>query len=166
MTSWYFAYGSNLNTDRLYEARLKPRGCWMGRRLAARLDGWELKFNIPSPAWVGAGVGNMQQNDAETVWGTINEMDEKGLDVLDIYEQVKEGMYKRITVSVFCPQLDKTVEAVAYVGVCKLDDSLIPSKDYLCHFLVGRDVLPAEYIKKLEEIKTLDVVADPYALQK
>lgn len=165
-TSWYFAYGSNLNVDRLYEKRLKPRGCWMGRRLAARLDNWELAFNIPSPAWAGAGVGNMAQRDSATVWGTVNEMDDSGLETLDIYEQVKEGMYKRISVSVFCPALDATVEAVAYVGVCKLDDSLVPSRDYLFHFLAGRDVLPAEYVKKLEALKVLDVTADPHALQK
>ena len=165
-TGWYFAFGSNLNVDRLYEARLKPRNNWMGRRLAGKLDNWQLKFNIPSPAFIGTGVGNIVQKDGASVWGTLNEIDQDGFETLDIYEQVKEGMYKRVTVNVFCPALDKTVEATAYVACCKLDDTLIPSKAYLAHFLAGRDVLPKEYVAELEKIPTADVQPDPNHLQK
>jgi gamma-glutamylcyclotransferase len=169
---WYFAFGSNLDVSRLYEARLKPRGAWMGRRLAARLDGWTLKFNVPvaTPGFEGCGVGNIEKVgenvERATVWGTINEMDVKGLEVLDYFEQVSQGMYRRESLSVYCPALDQPVEVVAYVAACKTDDSRKPSKDYLNYFLAGRDVLPAEYVKKLESVEVIDKSGDPNSVRK
>jgi gamma-glutamylcyclotransferase len=173
---WYYSYGSNLNVERLYEARLKPRGAWMGRRLAARLDGWVLKFNVPAAAqgFELCSVANIEKvsdfgenvEGGATVWGTINEMDAKGLEVLDHFEQVSQGMYKREIVNVVSPNLDEPVEAVVYIACCKTDDSRKPSKDYLGHLLAGRDVLPEHYIKKLEAVEIIDKSGDPNNITK
>jgi cation transport regulator ChaC len=152
---WYFAYGSNMNPARLADQRLKERAVQMGPRIGGRLDGWRLAFNKIARAPEGAAAGNIVEAPGEVVHGTLNQMPDAGLAVLDIWEGVAGGHYERRTVPVVRADTGETVEAVTYIAL-KVGEGLKPTREYLGHLLAGKDLLPAAYWEKLKETKTLD----------
>ena len=152
---WYFAYGSNMNSARLADQRLKERAVQMGPRLGGRLDGWRLVFNKIARSPEGAAAGNIVEAPGEVVHGTLNRMPDAGLAVLDIWEGVAGGHYKRRTVPVVRADTGETVEAVTYIAL-KVGEGLRPTREYLGHLLAGKDLLPAAYWEKLKETPTLD----------
>jgi len=152
---WYFAYGSNMNPARLGDRRLKERAVQMGPRIGGRLDGWRLVFNKIARSPAGAAAGNIVEAPGETVHGTLNEMPDAGLEVLDIWEGVAGGHYERRTVQVVRADTGETVEAVVYVAL-RVGDGLRPTREYLGHLLAGRDLLPADYWERLSATPTLD----------
>ncbi|HSI00168.1 MAG TPA: gamma-glutamylcyclotransferase family protein [Reyranella sp.] len=152
---WYFAYGSNMNPARLADQRLKERAVRMGRRIGGRLDGWRLVFNKVARAPAGAAAANIVEASGEVVHGSLNEMPDAGLEVLDIWEGVAGGHYERRAVPVVRADTGETVEAVAYVAL-KVGDGLKPTREYLSHLLAGSGLLPVGYREKLKEIPTLD----------
>lgn len=152
---WYFAYGSNMNPARLADQRLKERAVQMGPRHGGRLDGWRLVFNKVARSPEGAAAGNIVEALGEAVHGTLNQMPDAGLAVLDIWEGVAGGHYKRRTVPVVRADTGETVEAVTYIAL-KVGEGLRPTREYLAHLLAGKDLLPAAYWEKLKETPTLD----------
>ena len=152
--SWYFAYGSNMNALRLFDERLKPEGVPAGERIAGRLDGWRLAFNkrgrVP-----GTGAGNIVLAPGEVVHGTLNLLPAKGFEVLDRYEGVAGGHYERRIVPVVRGDTGVPVEAITYIALLTGED-LRPTRAYLGHLLAGRDLLPADYFRRLSETPTLD----------
>ena len=152
---WYFAYGSNMNPARLADQRLKERAVDMGRRIGGRLDGWRLVFNKVARAPAGAAAANIVEAPGEVVHGTLNEMPEAGLAVLDMWEGVAGGHYERRTVPVVRADTGETVESVTYVAL-KVGNGLMPTREYLSHLLAGEDLLPARYWEKLKVTPTLD----------
>ena len=152
---WYFAYGSNMNPARLADQRLKERAVRMGRRIGGRLDGWRLVFNKVARTPTGAAAANIVEASGEVVHGTLNEMPEAGLEVLDIWEGVAGGHYRRRTVPVVRADTGETVEAVTYVAL-KVGEGLMPTRAYLVHLLAGEDLLPARYWENLKATPTLD----------
>jgi gamma-glutamylcyclotransferase (GGCT)/AIG2-like uncharacterized protein YtfP len=152
---WYFAYGSNMNPQRLFDARLARDGVPWGRRVAGRLDGWRLAFNKPWSRFPGAGVANIVPDAAARVFGTLNEMPPEGLDVLDRFEGVAGGHYARRNVAVRIGDAD--VAAVTYVADGGLADGLRPACSYLAHLLAGNDLLPGDYVRALAAQNCLEV---------
>ncbi|MGE5151095.1 MAG: gamma-glutamylcyclotransferase family protein [Rhodospirillaceae bacterium] len=152
---WYFAYGSNMNPARLADQRLKERAVRMGPRIGGRLDGWRLAFNKIARSPEGAAAGNIVEAPGEVVHGTLNQMPDAGLAVLDIWEGVAAGHYKRQIVAVVRADSGETVEAVTYIAL-KVGEGLRPTREYLGHLLAGKDLLPAAYWEKLKETPTLD----------
>lgn len=153
--SWYFAYGSNMSAERLFEERLRPEGVAMGERVAGRLDGWRLAFNKTARTPPGAGAGNIVAAPGGIVHGTLNLLPAKGFEVLDKYEGVAGGHYERQLVRVVRGDDGATVEAITYVALLVAED-LRPTRLYLGHLLAGRDLLPADYFQRLSETPTLD----------
>jgi cation transport regulator ChaC len=152
---WYFAYGSNMNPARLADQRLKEHAVQMGPRIGGRLDGWRLVFNKIARAPEGAAAGNIVEAPGEAVHGTLNQMPDAGLAVLDIWEGVAGGHYARRIVPVVRSDTGETVEAVTYIAL-KVGDGLRPTREYLAHLLAGKDLLPAAYWEKLKETPILD----------
>jgi hypothetical protein len=152
---WYFAYGSNMNVARLLDGRLAQKGVAMGRRIGGRLDGWELAFNKVARTPAGAGAGNIVPASGKAVHGTLNEMPEAGLDVLDIWEGVAIGHYARRLLPIVRADSGEPVEAVVYVAL-KVGEGLRPTREYLGHLLAGQDLLPAEYWAWLKATPTFD----------
>lgn len=152
---WYFAYGSNMNPARLADQRLKERAVQMGPRIGGRLDGWRLAFNKIARSPEGAAAGNIVEAPGEVVHGTLNQMPDAGLAVLDIWEGVAAGHYKRQIVAVVRADSGETVEAVTYIAL-KVGEGLRPTREYLGHLLAGKDLLPAAYWEKLKGTPTLD----------
>lgn len=89
------------------------------------------------------------------MFGTLNAMPPDGLTVLDEWEGVAGGHYKRLAVPVVRTDSGETVEAVTYVAL-EVGDSLRPTRAYLGHLLAGRDLLPADYCRRLEATPTFD----------
>ena len=152
---WYFAYGSNMNPARLVDDRLKPKGVALGRRIGGRLDGWRLTFDKIARSPQGAGAGNIVVAVGDAVHGPLNEFPSAGLDILDVWEGVAAGHYKRRTVRVVRADTGETIDAVTYVAL-KVGEGLKPTRDYLGHLLAGRDLLPADYWETLRATPTLD----------
>ena len=153
--NWYFAYGSNMNPARLVDGRLQKKGVVIGARIAGRLDGWQLAFNKIARDPPGAGAGNIIATPGGVVHGTLNQMPDAGLEVLDVWEGVASGHYERRLLPVVRTDTGTTVEAVAYVAL-KVGEGLRPTREYLGHFLAGRDLLPADYWEMLKATPTLD----------
>ena len=150
----YFAYGSNMDPTRLFETRMAEKGIRWGSRIAARLDGWRLAFDKPWAKYDGAGVANIRPDRKGIVYGTLNELGEGGLDVLDIHEGVAGGHYVRHRVTVIAVQ--GPVEAITYVASAPPIAGLKPHSSYLAHLLAGRDLLPPSYFASLESISVAD----------
>jgi gamma-glutamylcyclotransferase len=127
----------------------------MGPRIGGRLDGWRLAFNKIARSPKGAGAGNIVPQAGAVVHGTLNQMPEAGLDVLDIWEGVADGHYKRRTVPVVRADTGETVKAVTYVAL-KTGEGLKPTREYLSHLLAGEDLLPVEYHALLKNQDCLD----------
>jgi gamma-glutamylcyclotransferase len=153
--NWYFAYGSNMNAQRLFEERLKPEGIPRGERIAGRLDGWRLAFNKRARTPSGAGAGNIVPAPGESVHGTLNLLPPRGFEILDRYEGVAGGHYERRVVAVVRADTGATIEAVTYVALL-VGAELRPTRDYLGHLLAGRDLLPADYFERLGATPTID----------
>ena len=153
--NWYFAYGSNMNPARLVDGRLRREGVEIGRRIGGRLDGWQLAFDKVARTSAGAGVGNIVMMSGGTVHGTLNEMPDAGLKVLDVWEGVAGGHYERRTMPVVRADDGKTVDAVTYVAL-KTAAGLRPTREYLDHLLAGRDLLPQQYWEWLKATPTFD----------
>ena len=157
---WYFAYGSNMDVGRLIDKRLHPEGVKTGDRLLGVLEGWQLVFNKPWAKFAQGAAANIMQKQGATVYGTLTLMEPRGLEVLDHYEGVAGGHYRRETLMIDCPALSKPVEAVAYIAVKDLADGLLPPRFYLDHLLAGRDLLPADYTLWLEQHDTLPIFSE------
>src|SRR5262249_12973890 len=114
---WYFAYGSNMNPERLVDGRLRREGVDIGRRIGGRLDGWRLAFDKIARGPAGVGAGNIVVAPGGCVHGTLNEMPEAGLKVLDVWEGVADGHYERRLVPVVRADDGETVKAVTYVAL-------------------------------------------------
>ena len=150
----YFAYGSNMDPARLFEDRMAKAGVAWGRRIGARLDGWRLAFDKPWSKYKGAAVATIRPAPGGVVHGTLNELGSRGLDVLDSYEGVAGGHYRRLDVSVFAD--GRAVIATTYIAVADPVPGLRPTTAYLAHLLAGRDLLPPVYWEGLKRIETAD----------
>jgi gamma-glutamylcyclotransferase len=153
--NWYFAYGSNMNAQRLFEERLNPEGVARGERIAGWLDGWRLAFNKRARLPLGAGAGNIVPAAGAVVHGTLNLLPAKGFEILDRYEGVAGGHYVRRLVPVVRADSGATIEAVTYVALL-VGEELRPTRDYLGHLLAGRDLLPVDYYERLGATPTID----------
>lgn len=146
----YFAYGSNMNPRRMH-----ARGVPFVRRTWALLRGYELRFNKRSQADPQRGAANIVPAAAGQVEGVVYELAVEGIERLDEFEGYPLH-YTRETVRLELAGSEQA-EAIAYVAhASKVDDALLPAADYLAHLLEARDVLSAEYLRMLEEVRTAD----------
>ncbi len=146
----YFAYGSNMNPERMRE-----RGINYSQRKPATLKGWKLAFNKVASKNPKEGYANIISDINSIVEGILYEIYDSDISKLDKYEGCPEH-YCRILVKVLMHD-GQEVEAITYVAnPNKIRDGLRPSKEYLSHLLKGCDLLPKEYCERLREIKTVD----------
>jgi gamma-glutamylcyclotransferase len=113
---WYFAYGSNMNPERLINERLAPEGAFCRDRILGKLQGWKLVFDKPSAYFIGAAAANIKLQAESCVLGTLNLVCAKRLDILDRYENVATKQYERASVRVIRPDSGELVDAVTYTN--------------------------------------------------
>ena len=137
----YFAFGSNLHSERLRERAPSARA--LG---AARLEGFRLCLDKLSSD--GSGKLNLARDPAASVWGVVFTLDSAELAVLDGFEPG----YARITVSVTLRSGDPR-EAQTYLSEQRAE-GLPAAAWYQAAFLAGarEHGLPAEWIGLLERL--------------
>ena len=139
----YFAYGSNMDPERMKERRIN-----FSKREHAILEGWRLNFNKIASQNPNEGYANIEVDDGNVVEGVLYTIQDADIEKLNRYEGCPKH-YIKLKVRV---KLDSSEEeeAITYVAnPDKVREGLKPSKDYLNHLLKGCDLLSEEYCKKL-----------------
>ena len=149
-TYLYFAYGSNMSSERL-RART-PSAISLGR---ARLPGYALRWHKLGRD--GSGKCDIEPSDAPgtAVWGVLYEIDSAERDGLDEVEGLGIG-YEEHTVRV---ETDSAVrEAVTYKArPDKIDPALRPLQWYKAHVLRGATEhgLPEKYVRRIARVRVV-----------
>jgi gamma-glutamylcyclotransferase (GGCT)/AIG2-like uncharacterized protein YtfP len=147
----YFAYGSNLNLDRIRDRCSSARFLFI-----ARLDGFRLDFTRFSTN-NSCGAADIVHDPPASVWGVVYHINDEQSLALDKAEGVGVGAYKYFTVDVH-PEGDRAqrIKALTYVVVNKEDARPKPSAAYKELIVAGAMhwKLPADYIEQLKRIET------------
>jgi len=147
---YYFAYGSNMNQDRMIE-----RGVEFFEKQTGILKGWKLVFNKISSKKKGAAYTNITPEKSHSVEGIIYKTNEPSIKKLDGPEGYPEH-YDKKDMSVELHD-GKFLNCVVYIAnPTKVRDGLKPEKCYLAHLLKGKEFLSENYFTFLKKIQTLD----------
>jgi len=146
----YFAYGSNMNPE-----RMKTRQIFFTQRKRAILRGYRLDFNKIASRNPEEGYANIVEDESATVEGTLYDISDLDISKLDVYEGFPNN-YDRIEVDVEIDSGDVN-KAVTYVAAPDMiRQGLKPSRDYLCHLLAAKDIVSKTYYNRLKVWETLD----------
>ncbi|XP_055974307.1 gamma-glutamylcyclotransferase [Sorex fumeus] len=146
----YFAYGSNLLTERIHLRNPSAEFCCV-----ARLQDYKLDFGNSqgktSETWHG-GIATIFQSPGDEVWGVVWKLNKSNLSSLDEQEGVKSGTYVVIKVTVHT-QEGKEITCRSYQ--MRNYESAPPSPQYKQVICLGakENGLPLEYQKKLNAIE-------------
>ena len=152
----YFAYGSNLDWQRIKERC--PSVCFV---CVAKLPGHRFAFTRKSKD-LGCGVMDIISDTSSEVWGVVYQIDEKDVGHLDKAEGYRHGRpdgqntYRRIETMVFEDGDEERPHTVyTYEVVSKSDQHISPNQKYKRFVVEGAKQwqLPPEYIAKLKAIK-------------
>ena len=145
----YCAYGSNMSQKRMIE-----RGVNFSKRYKGILENYTLTINKKSYKNSKLGYANVKPEEGSFVEAVIYELPEKELLKLDKYEGFPLHYRKE--------ELDVNVngkmeKCVVYIAQLKwtVTMELKTNIGYKNYLLEGKDLLSSEYLKKINEIKTL-----------
>jgi len=147
----YFAYGSNMDPDRMIKRKVK----FLDRKHAILKD-YSLQFNkiaLSNPEK--EGKANIMCGTNELVEGVLYEIessDEIKLDRNEVYPK----HYDKDTISV---QLDDgtIIDTMTYIAQPNMiKEGLRPTREYLDHLLAAKDMLSKSYYEKLKSWPALD----------
>ncbi|XP_076976721.1 gamma-glutamylcyclotransferase [Tamandua tetradactyla] len=149
----YFAYGSNLLTERIHLRNPSAAFCSVARLQDFKLDFGNSQGKI-SRTWHG-GIATIFQSPGDEVWGVVWKMNKSNLCSLDEQEGVVGGTYDPIEVNVHT-QEGKEITCRSYQ--MKNYVSAPPSPQYKKVICMGakEHELPLDYQKKLEAIEPND----------
>ncbi len=145
----YFAYGSNMNPERMVE-----RGVEFFSRELLILDGWSLRFHKIT-LHPNTGAANIVPDRGGVVEGILYEVTIEGISRLDQYEHYPTE-YDRVGLRV---RLDcgNEAEILTYIAhTHKTREDLKPSRSYLDHLLAASDLLSENYYNQLKKVEALD----------
>lgn len=146
--TFYFAYGSNLNTNQMKQRCPSSKPLDIGC-----LKGYRLDFTHRSSGWAG-GVADIVEDQNSEVWGLIYEVSMEDLYQLDDYEGYPD-VYTRFQTSVKTKS-GKTLKVWVYTVVQK-EDFIPPTKEYMKLILEAAEkyVFPNTYLSYLKTIETI-----------
>lgn len=141
---FYFAYGSNMNRNRMH-----GRGLDIVDVSSAWIDGYALKFNKRSEQDPNLGCANIVYHPSARVEGVLYELKSVSeIAKLDPFE----GTPRRYSREVFSVQSPEGTQPawlyIANPGV--IDNQLKPATWYIDHLLQGRDYITDNYWKTLQ----------------
>ena len=154
----YFAYGSNLNWEKM--KKIAPSLIFYGK---AKLENYRLDFTRESKNW-DCGVADIVKDVTKDVWGVIYQFNKKDLKKLDECEgynpnrENEKNAYIRIEKMVYLEgKKDQSMTVYTYEVIDREFDKHKPNKDYKNLIVTGAKYwkLPKEYIKYLENIETM-----------
>lgn len=139
MGHWYFAYGSNMNPD-----RMRSRGLSFSESLSGQLPGYELCFNKRAHDRAGTAYANIRHRQGAVVEGVIYRLD--GADEIfkmDPFEGTPV-LYSRERMPILTSQ--GVLPGWVYIAnPAWRSEGLRPTRAYLEHLLAGRDYLSQGY---------------------
>lgn len=146
---YYFAYGSNMNPERVKKRQLPFHSYQFGR-----LDGHALRFNKRSTLVAGAASANVQPSKNDTVEGLLYALhDEQAIEAMDPFE----GYPVRYT-RVLLPVITSEAVVNSWVYIANEDhvqEGLQPAHWYLKHLLAGEPWLSKDYYQMLAATECL-----------
>ena len=145
----YFAYGSNMDTERMYK-----RAITVLDRTSASIPGYKLVFNKIANN-ENEGFANIIQSNKSKVQGILYTIPSHCIAILDKFEGVPIH-YKRYKIQVMTA--NGIEEARTYIAVSNMTkDGLKPTREYLNHLLKGKRYFSREYYIKLKETEVLKI---------
>ncbi|HJW69273.1 MAG TPA: gamma-glutamylcyclotransferase family protein, partial [Candidatus Binatia bacterium] len=93
---WYFAYGSNMQSETLRGRRGVP----FSRAVAVRVPGWRVVFDKPPLFSVGEAFANIVQETGADALGVAFEVSDDDLAQIERSEGVMLGNYRRVELAV------------------------------------------------------------------
>jgi gamma-glutamylcyclotransferase (GGCT)/AIG2-like uncharacterized protein YtfP len=128
-----------------------------GHRFFARrhgtAHGYRLVFDKRSSIEAFVGYANIRQETGSCVEGTLNELDDAALALLDRIELVP-SQYRRELIEVHDAATGEHVSAFAYLAQPDvIDETVRPRRDYIERLLRAADVLPPTYIRALVAVE-------------
>ncbi|WP_395625717.1 gamma-glutamylcyclotransferase family protein [Daejeonella sp.] len=143
----YFAYGSNMDFNRLNEREISFEFIGLGI-----LEDYELKFNKIASKKSGVGYANIVSQKGSKVEGLLFSID--NIELLDQFEGFPSHYKKEILKIHY---LGNLIDAIVYVASIKwVSNSLKPERAYLNRLLAAKDFLSKEYLSLLEITETID----------
>jgi gamma-glutamylcyclotransferase len=145
---WYFAYGSNLSKGRMADRT----GCVPEAR-TAWLPCYRLAFNLCADEAIYA---NIVPCSPSLVWGAAYWCSRAMMRILDGYEGVANGCYRRATVEVEAADGARFLAETYIGGESFVNKEGQPGNAYLSLILAGgrEHCLPADYIDFVEACRT------------
>ena len=158
MVARYFAYGSNMNPDRVRE-----RGIRFEHAAGARLEGFTLVFDKTSRVHAGLGHANVRRAPGQVVEGVLYWLESpEEIGKMDRFEFApvnysREVIHVRVLADhlpgdrLAAPEADLLITTWTYFANPAVRQSgLLPPRTYLNHLLAGRPFLSADYYQRLE----------------
>ena len=150
MSLYYFAFGSNMDKERMEERTHES-----SERQKGVLKDWKLVFNKIKDEERGSGYANIEPEIGSIVEGIIYKVSEDAIRILDKWEGVPIAYHKK---TMLVENSNKeSVNCIIYIANhSKTDNSLKPEKKYLDHLLEGKEYLSEKYYFDLKNTETLD----------
>lgn len=142
----YFAYGSNLSIQKLYEKNIFP----LTIRVAV-LNDYKITFNKKSYKY-DISYANIEQLNESTVEGLVYEITKADLKILDKIEGYPNHYYRK-NVKIWIPEEEQFIIAFTYVATETKDD-FYPTQEYMNMLLENSNNFTPEYLKQLQNVKT------------
>ncbi len=128
---WYFAYGSNMDREKLEI----HRAILVMEAKRGVLENYSLVFNKISSIRPSTGCANIIPAQGHRVLGVLYRIRDSDISKMDIFEGVSSDQYHRERVLVRAEDND-LIEAEVYIAD-QTDDNLMPSIEYLDSVLKG-----------------------------
>ena len=144
----YFAYGSNMDKNRMIERKIN-----FTSRKFAKLENYKLIFNKKAKDG-NFSYANIEISDGAVVEGIIYEFPDIEISNLDKAEGFPKH-YNKVKL-VVNDKNNNPVNVVAYIAqLDKIANGLLPTSSYLNHLLAGKDILTSDYFESLLNTKTI-----------
>ena len=142
---YYFAYGSNMNPE-----RVKARGLEYSRVLSGKLPGYELSFNKYSAKRAGSAANIIRKENAVTEGVLYLLAEAEQIITMDPFEGFPDH-YTRELLSIATKS--EPVRAWVYIANRRfIRANLLPPRWYLNHLLAGKQFLTQPYYERLKKV--------------
>lgn len=145
----YFAYGSNMNPE-----RVRQRSMEFNHHQAGSLHNYRLTFNKRSVKHPGSASANVMMHSGAVTEGVVYQLQHPDqITRMDLFEGYPHR-YDRLPVRIVCQQ--GVVEAWVYIAnETHVTEGLKPNRWYLDHLLAGKQFLSNAYLERLESVECL-----------
>ena len=154
---FYFAYGSNMNQERMQGRDIRSIDVFPGW-----IDGYGLRFNKRSVKDEHLGCANIIFAPQERVQGLLYQLETASeINKLDFFE----GTPFRYSRELFNVQTQRGLQAawiyIANPGV--IDNKLMPATWYIEHLLAGHEFLTKDYCAQIASTPCVSHSTDPWS---